>query len=95
MPSIFRLSLILLFLNIALFTMGQQQALLIKVVDVKNNPVGFANITIQSKVDSTKTTNAITDSIGITKVNLNAKNAFIFKISAIGYKKFSKDYFIN
>ena len=75
--------------------MGQQQALLIKVVDVKNNPVGFANITIQSKVDSTKTTNAITDSIGITKVNLNAKNAFIFKISAIGYKKFSKDYFIN
>ena len=34
--------------------MGQQQALLIKVVDAKNNPVGFANISILHKIDSTK-----------------------------------------
>ena len=75
--------------------MGQQQALLIKVVDAKNNPVGFANISILHKIDSTKTSNAITDSIGITKINLAPKNAYIISVSAIGYKKFSKDYFIN
>ena len=75
--------------------MGQQQALLIKVVDAKNNPVGFANISILHKIDSTKTSNAITDSIGITKINLAPKNAYIISVSAIGYKKFSKDYFRN
>jgi len=95
MPSLYRLSLILFFSSIALFSVGQQRALLIKVVDAKNNPVGFANISILSKIDSTKTNNTITDSIGITKVNLVSKKAYLFKVSAIGYKKFSKDYFIN
>ena len=75
--------------------MGQQLAVLIKVVDAKNNPVGFANISIVNKIDSTKVSNAITDSIGITKVNLAPKNAYIIRVSAIGYKKYSKDYFIN
>jgi hypothetical protein len=95
MPSIFRLSLILLFSSISLFSMGQQIAVLMKVVDAKNNPVGFANISIVNKIDSTKVSNAITDSIGITKVNLAPKNAYIIRVSAIGYKKYSKDYFIN
>jgi len=95
MPSIFRLSLILLFSSISLFSMGQQLAVLMKVVDAKNNPVGFANISILNKIDSTKVSNAITDSIGITKVNLAPKNAYIIRVSAIGYKKYSKDYFIN
>jgi hypothetical protein len=95
MPSIFRLSLILLFSSISLFSMGQQLAVLMKVVDTKNNPVGFANISIVNKIDSTKVSNAITDSIGITKVNLVPKNAYIIRVSAIGYKKYSKDYFIN
>jgi hypothetical protein len=95
MPSIFRLSLILLFSSISLFSMGQQLAVLMKVVDAKNNPVGFANISIVNKIDSTKVSNAITDSIGITKVNLAPKNAYIIRVSAIGYKKYSKDYFIN
>ena len=81
--------------------MGQQPAILIKVVDAKYNPVGFANISIVNKIDSTKITNTITDSIGITKINLATKanlavkNAYTIKVSAIGYKKFSKDYFIN
>ena len=75
--------------------MGQQQALLIKVVDAKNNPVGFANISILLKIDSIKIANAITNSIGITKIKLAPKNAYIISVSAIGYKKFSKDYFIN
>jgi len=75
--------------------MGQQQVLLIKVVDAKNNPVGFANISILHKIDSIKITNAITDSIGITKISLAPKNAYIISVSAIGYKKYSKDYFIN
>ena len=75
--------------------MGQQLAVLMKVVDAKNNPVGFANISIVNKIDSTKVSNAITDSIGITKVNLAPKNAYIIRVSAIGYKKYSKDYFIN
>jgi hypothetical protein len=64
-------------------------------VDAKNNPVGFANITILNKIDSTKISNTITDSIGITKINLAAKNVYTISVSAIGYKKFSKDYFIN
>ena len=75
--------------------MGQQLAVLMKVVDAKNNPVGFANISIVNKIDSTKVSNAITDSIGITKINLAPKNAYIIRVSAIGYKKYSKDYFIN
>jgi len=95
MPSIFRLSFLLLFLSVSIFSIGQQQAVSIKVVDAKNNPVGFANITILNKIDSTKISNAITDSIGITKINLAAKNAYTISVSAIGYKKFSKDYFIN
>ncbi len=75
--------------------MGQQQALLIKVVDAKYNPIGFANISIVNKIDSTKISNSITDSIGITKINLGAKASYTIKVSAIGYKQFSKDYFIN
>ena len=81
--------------------MGQQPAILIKVVDAKYNPVGFANISIVNKIDSTKITNTVTDSIGISKIilaakaNLAVKNAYTIKVSAIGYKKFSKDYFIN
>jgi hypothetical protein len=75
--------------------MGQQQSLLIKVVDAKNNPVGFANISILHKIDSIKITNAITDSIGITKIKLAPKNAYIISVSAVGYKKYSKDYYIN
>jgi iron complex outermembrane receptor protein len=94
MPSIFRLSFILLFSSISIFSIGQQTAILIKVVDAKYNPVGFANISIVNKIDSTKMSNAITDSIGITKINLVAKTNYIIKVSAIGYKNFSKDYFI-
>ena len=75
--------------------MGQQQSLLIKVVDAKNNPVGFANISILLKIDSIKIANAITDSIGITKIKLAPKNAYIISVSAVGYKKYSKDYYIN
>ena len=75
--------------------MGQQQSLLIKIVDAKNNPVGFANISILLKIDSIKIANAITDSIGITKIKLAPKNAYIISVSAIGYKKYSKDYYIN
>jgi hypothetical protein len=95
MPFIFRLSFILLFSSISILSMGQQQALLIKVVDAKYNPVGFANISIVNKIDSTKISNSITDSIGITKINLGAKASYTIKVSAIGYKQFSKDYFIN
>ena len=95
MPSIFRLSFILLFSSFSLISAAQQQALLIKVVDAKYNPVGFANISILNKIDSTKITKTVTDSIGITKVNLAAKNTYTILVSAIGYKKFSKDYLIN
>ncbi len=101
MPSIFRLSFILLFSSFTLISKAQQQSILIKVVDARYNPVGFANISIVSKLDSTKISNAITDSIGITKINLAAKtnlaakNAYTIRVSAIGYKKYSKDYFIN
>ena len=101
MPSIFRLSFLLLFLSFTLISSAQQQSILIKVVDAKYNPVGFANISIVNKIDSTKITNTVTDSIGISKINLAAKanlavkNAYTIKVSAIGYKKYSKDYYIN
>jgi hypothetical protein len=75
--------------------MGQQPAVLIKVVDTKYNPVGFANISIVNKIDSTKVANTITDSIGITKINLGPKASYTIKVSAIGYKKYTKDYYIN
>ena len=75
--------------------MGQQPAVLIKVVDAKYNPVGFANISIVNKIDSTKVANTITDSIGITKINLGPKASYTIKVSAIGYKKYTKDYYIN
>ena len=101
MPSIFRLSFLLLFLSFTLISIAQQQSILIKVVDAKYNPVGFANISIVNKIDSTKITNTVTDSIGIskiilaTKANLALKNTYTIKVSAIGYKKYSKDYYIN
>jgi len=95
MPSIFRLSLILLFSSFTLISIAQQRSVLIKVVDAKISPIGFANISIVNKIDSTKISNSITDSIGITKINLGAKASYTIKVSAIGYKKFSKDYFIN
>ncbi len=101
MPSIFRLSFLLLFLSFTLISTAQQQSILIKVVDAKYNPVGFANISIVNKIDSTKITNTVTDSIGIskiilaTKANLALKNTYTIKVSAIGYKKYSKDYYIN
>ena len=101
MPSIFRLSFLLLFSSFTLISIAQQQSILIKVVDARYNPVGFANISVVSKIDSTKITNTVTDSIGIskiilaTKANLALKNTYTIKVSAIGYKKFSKDYLIN
>jgi len=95
MPSIFRLSFLLLFLSFTLISTAQQQSILIKVVDAKYNPVGFANISIVNKIDSTKITKTVTDSIGISKINIVAKANYTIKVSAIGYKKYSKDYFIN
>jgi len=95
MPSIFRLSFLLLFLSFTLISIAQQQSILIKVVDAKYNPVGFANISIVNKIDSTKITKTVTDSIGISKINIVAKTNYTIKVSAIGYKKYSKDYFIN
>ena len=101
MPTIFRLFFLLLFSSFTLISIAQQQSILIKVVDARYNPVGFANISILSKIDSTKITNTVTDSIGIskiilaTKANLALKNTYTIKVSAIGYKKFSKDYLIN
>ncbi len=95
MPSIFRLSFLLLFLSFTLISTAQQQSILIKVVDAKYNPVGFANISIVNKIDSTKITKTVTDSIGISKINIVAKANYTIKVSAIGYKKYSKDYYIN
>ena len=95
MPSIFRLSFLLLFLSFTLISTAQQQSILIKVVDAKYNPVGFANISIVNKIDSTKITKTVTDNIGISKINIVAKANFTIKVSAIGYKKYSKDYYIN
>jgi hypothetical protein len=95
MPSIFRLSFLLLFLSFTLISIAQQQSILIKVVDAKYNPVGFANISIVNKIDSTKITKTVTDSIGISKINIVAKTNYTIKVSAIGYKKYSKDYYIN
>ncbi|MCF8406914.1 MAG: TonB-dependent receptor [Chitinophagaceae bacterium] len=101
MPTIFRLFFLLLFSSFTLISIAQQQSILIKVVDARYNPVGFANISVVSKIDSTKITNTVTDSIGIskiilaTKANLALKNTYTIKVSAIGYKKFSKDYLIN
>jgi len=64
-------------------------------VDAKNNPVGFANIIVVNKSDTTKRINSITDSIGLAKVNLAANNTYQIKVSAIGYKKFVKEYSLN
>ena len=95
MPFIFRLSLILLFTSFTLLSFAQQTSILIKVVDAKNNPVGFANITVANKTDTTKRINAITDSFGLVKINLAAKNSYQIKVSAIGYKKYVKEYAMN
>jgi hypothetical protein len=80
---------------IAFSTLAQQRSILIKVLDTKNNPVGFANIAVSNKADTTKYNNSITDSIGLTKINIAPKNTYTFIVSAIGYKKFSKEYQIN
>ena len=79
----------------AIGSYAQQNSILLKVVDVKNNPVGFATISILNQTDSLKSFNTITDSFGIRKINLDIKKNYTFKISAIGYKLLSKDYFIK
>jgi hypothetical protein len=95
MPFIFRLTLILLFSSSSIFSIGQQRVVLIKVVDAKNNPVGFANIIVVNKTDTTKRINAISDSIGLAKINLAANNTYQIKVTAIGYKTFVKAYALN
>jgi len=65
------------------------------VLDAKNNPVGFANIIVVNKTDTTKRINAISDSIGLAKINIAPKNTYQIKASAIGYKKFIKEYTLN
>ena len=86
------------FLSLSIFfaihTFAQQNSILLKVVDTKNNPVGFAHISITNTSDSTKQVNSISDSIGMCKINLTPKTNYTFKISALGYKKLSKNYFI-
>ena len=79
----------------AIGSYAQQNSILLKVVDVKNNPVGYATISILNQTDSLKSLNTITDSFGIRKINLDIKKNYTFKISAIGYKLLSKDYFIK
>ena len=49
----------------AIGSYAQQNSILLKVVDVKNNPVGFATISIFNQTDSLPSLNAITDSFGI------------------------------
>ena len=95
MPSIFRLSLILLFSSFTLLSFAQPTSILIKVVDAKNYPIGFANILVVNKSDTTKRINSISDSIGLAKISLTTKNSYQIKVSAIGYKKFIKDYALN
>lgn len=95
MPSIFRLSFILLFSSSTLFSIAQQRSILIKILDAKNNPVSFANIKIISKEDSTKSFNYITDSIGLVKANLLFNKSYQFNITALGFKFYSKDYSIK
>ena len=80
---------------IAFSTLAQQRPILIKVLDAKNNPVGFANIVVSNKADSSKLINGISDTIGLAKINVAAKNTYTIKVSAIGYKKFGKEYLIN
>ena len=95
MHLISRASFILLFFCFTVISNAQQRSILIKVVDAKNNPVAFANIALTNKLDSTKSINAITDTFGLSKINVVAQNSYTLKVSAIGYKKFSKEYLIN
>ena len=95
MHLISRASFILLFFCFTVISNAQQRSVLIKVVDAKNNPVAFANIALTNKLDSTKSINAITDTFGLSKINVVAQNSYTLKVSAIGYKKFSKEYLIN
>ncbi len=67
----------------------------IKVLDAKNNPVGYANIKIIAKDDSAKSFNYITDSIGLVKINLVPNKTFNFNVAALGYKKYTKDFVIK
>ena len=64
-------------------------------MDAKNYPIGFANILVVNKSDTTKRINSISDSIGLAKISLTTKNSYQIKVSAIGYKKFIKDYALN
>jgi len=91
----FRLSLILFFSFFSIILLAQERPILIKVLDSKNNPVGYANITLTNKADTIKLINAISDSIGLAKINLTPKNTYTFKLAAIGYKHYNKEYIIN
>lgn len=57
-----------------------------KVVDSKNQPIGFANVALCSLPDSTLVTGTITNENGEYSIDTkNANNAFL-KISFVGYQ---------
>ena len=95
MHLISRASLILLFFCFTFISNAQQSSILIKVVDSKNYPVGYANIRIATKEDSTKSFNYISDSFGLVKINLVPNKTFRFNVTALGFKKYTKDFLMK
>ena len=86
---------IFLFLFVAIHVSAQNRTMLIKVLDSKNNPIGFANIKGVLKEDSSQVFNKIADSNGFAKVLISPKHNYRLMVTAIGYKPYSKSFYSN
>jgi iron complex outermembrane recepter protein len=64
---------------------GQMQPFKLTVVDVKKQPIAFANITIQM-IDSALQRNQVADSNGLATIMMYPGKLYQFKTSAIGYQ---------
>ncbi len=64
---------------------GQMQPFKLTVIDVKKQPIAFANITIQM-IDSALQRNQVADSNGLATIMMYPGKLYQFKTSAIGYQ---------
>jgi len=64
---------------------GQMQPFKLTVVDLKKQPIAFANITIQM-IDSNMQRNQVADSNGLATIMMHPGKLYQFKTSAIGYQ---------
>lgn len=83
----------LLFFTVLLFTRSlhaQEIPVNIKIMNQKKEPVGFASVSVTSRLDSTRVLKKVADSSGIAIFRLNMDGQYIVSISSVNYQSQEK-----